>query len=458
MQNASATYSKPKLCKVTRVTDDKRRKNLFNQRRLLWEDEDSLPPSEATPPTSAEIRAYSVAGITLYIRDLLERDVGLRDVWVTGEISNAKQNAASGHWYFTLKDSEARIACVMWKSAAQRSFARPTDGALVRLRGKISVYAPQGNYQIVVEEIQAAGGIGDLYAQFERLKQILADEGLFDEQRKRPLPAFPTCIGIVTSQDAAALRDVLNVLGRRYPLAQVILSPTSVQGYEAPAQIVRALERLNEQHACELIIVCRGGGSIEDLWAFNDERVARAISASAIPIISGVGHETDFTIADFVADLRAPTPSAAAELATPDINELNALLLGYGAALERAFYSQVQNLSTELRNASALLERFSPRRPLQTERQRLDGASERLSYRYQQALLFRRERLSARSAALEAANPHAILARGYAIVSRASDGTLVTRAEQVSLGESLHLRFADGTRTATLTATQDESP
>jgi exodeoxyribonuclease VII large subunit len=241
----------------------------------------------------------------------------LQDLWLEGEVSNWK-HAPSGHIYFTLKDEAASIRCAMWRSNIQRAAYLPAgDGEAVLAHGYVSVYEPQGVYQFYVDDVQPVG-LGSLYARFEQLKARLQAEGLFDADRKRSLPHFPRRIGVVTSPSGAVLRDILNVLRRRYPLAEVIVAPTLVQGPEAPAQIVRALERVGQVPGVDVIILARGGGSLEDLWAFNDEAVARAIVAAPVPVVSGVGHETDFTIADFAADLRAPTSSAAAELVTPD--------------------------------------------------------------------------------------------------------------------------------------------
>ena len=430
------------------------------QRRLFWDNippkrPEPLPPSEPPEPEEdawaeavPEPQVYSVSGLTSYIRHLLERDPILRDVWVSGEISNAKRNDSSGHWYFDLKDAKARLSCVMWRAAAARQTLLPRDGHSFRLRGKIDVYAPKGGYQLVVEEVESLSAMGSLQAELERLKAQLAAEGLFDQARKRPLPTRPTRIGIVTSPEAAALQDVLNVLSRRYPLAQLILSPTSVQGEAAASQIARALRRLNEAEACEVILLVRGGGSLEDLWCFNDERVVRAIAASAIPIISGVGHEIDFTLADFAADLRAPTPSAAAELATPDIGELYAELTYEKERLSRALRQALQGRALALRQATRALERQAPRRRLTTDRQQVDELSERLRAIMHRRLALQRERLQARAERLQAASPLNILARGYAILTDETGRRVFSRAAELHAGQRLRLRLVDGQRRA----------
>ncbi|HNB51361.1 MAG TPA: exodeoxyribonuclease VII large subunit, partial [Anaerolineales bacterium] len=270
----------------------------------------SLFPPDA-PPT------WSVTDLTRYMREMMESDHNLRDIWISGEISNVS-TPKSGHLYFTLKDANASLKCVMWKPQVMRLRFLPREGDAIEVHGAISVYEQAGQYQLYADVIRQTGE-GVLYQEFMRLKARLEMEGLFDESRKRPLPAWPRRIGLITSPTGAALQDMLNTLRRRFPLVEVILAPTAVQGVEAPPGIVRCLRTLNQwTPAPDLIIVARGGGSIEDLWCFNDETVVRAVAASAIPVISGVGHETDFTLTDFAADLRAPTPTAAAELATPN--------------------------------------------------------------------------------------------------------------------------------------------
>ena len=384
----------------------------------------------------------TVAELTGYIRDLFEGDVKLADVTVTGEISNFTR-AASGHWYFTIKDEGAQIRCAMWRSAAERQPYQPKNGDAVTAHGRVSVYEPRGEYQLYADRVRPAG-MGDLYAQFEALKARLEADGLFDAARKRPIPAVCWRIGVVTSADAAAFQDVLHVLAARFPMAEVILSATPVQGEAAPPQIAAALERLNRYAEPDVILLCRGGGSIEDLWAFNDERVARAVAASRVPVIAGVGHETDFTIADFVADLRAPTPSAAAALATPITHDdLGAAVRGMDQRLRAALADRVDGLAADLRDSQRALGHVSPGRALITLRQRVDEWDARLARLARAGLERRRERLTARDSALHAASPQSILARGYAIVTRA-DGALVRRAADVAPGDPLDIRLQDG--------------
>jgi exodeoxyribonuclease VII large subunit len=390
----------------------------------------------------ASPQVFTVSEINGYIRQKLEADVTLQDLWLEGEISNWKE-AASGHIYFTLKDNQASIRCVIWRSQAVRLIYVPqTDGEAVLVHGRVSVYEAGGNYQFYVDDIEPAGQ-GALYAEFERLKTTLAAEGLFDAELKRPLPDFPQRIGLVTSPDGAALRDILNVLRRRYPVVQVILSPTLVQGETAPPQIIAALEALvNLYPPVEVIIVARGGGSLEDLWAFNDEAVARTIAACPVPVISGVGHEVDFTIADFVADVRAPTPSAAAELATPDRREIEQYLYSYQFALSDAARQITADLRSKLQRQQWALERLSPQAAVNNYRQNLDILMSRSHRSVRHALQLQRERIKNLSAQLETLNPQATLARGYTIVQKGE--TVVTQVGQVSAGDDLTVQVSDG--------------
>ena len=284
------------------------------------------------PPT------WSVTDLTRYLRDLLESDGTLQDIWVEGEVSNFSR-PASGHLYFTLKDSSAALRCVMWRNAVMRQTHLPGNGDAIEVHGSLSIYEASGHYQLYADLIRPAGE-GQLYQEFLRLKAKLEAEGLFDPQRKSAIPRWPQTIGIVTSPTGAALRDMLNTIKRRYPPVKVVLTPTPVQGDQAPDGIIYAIETLNQLVKPDVILLARGGGSIEDLWAFNDEHVARAIFASQAPIVTGIGHETDFTIADFAADLRAPTPTAAAELATPNQADLKAAL----GELSKDIHNTMENI------------------------------------------------------------------------------------------------------------------
>ena len=390
---------------------------------------------------------WTVGELTSYVRQMFEMDYRLRDIDVSGEISNFTR-AASGHIYFTLKDAGAQLKCVMWRSMAERLRFRPAEGDAVIAHGRVSVYEVSGVYQLYVDHMQPAGR-GDLAAAFERLKDMLAAEGLFDPERKRPIPPFPRKIGIVTSADAAALRDILIVLARRNPLVAVLIAPTLVQGELAPAQIVRALQRLDQRDDIDVILLARGGGSIEDLWAFNDERVARAIFAARHPIISGIGHETDFTIADFVADLRAPTPSAAAELAVPDLSGVGPALAEMRATLTAAIGGALAARREALRARAQWLTLLSPQRLLDSDRQRVDMLAGRLAGSVARGLERRRGRLAVAGSSLMAFNPHATLARGFAIV-RGPDGELIRSVVQARPGAPLRVQVSDGVFGATV--------
>lgn len=384
---------------------------------------------------------WSVSDLTAYIREMFDLDFRLREVTVSGEISNFVQ-ARSGHLYFTLKDAGSQLKCVMWRSAAERLYFQPGDGDAVLASGRVSVYDAGGVYQLYADHLQPAGR-GDLAIAFERLKQRLFDEGLFDPAHKKPIPAAPRKIGIVTSADAAALRDILNVLSRRYPLTSVLIAPTLVQGADAPPQIVRALQWLDGRSDIDTIIIARGGGSIEDLWAFNDERVARAIFAAQHPIISGVGHETDFTIADFVADLRAPTPSAAAELATPDVAEIRSLFQAYAVGLRGEMLALIEQKRWRVQALSRALSHLSPQARLNNDWQRLDGQTARLERAMANRLERARGRLRLAEVGLTAVSPLATLSRGYAIVWGA-DGQIVRHVAEVTAGDTLSVQVSDG--------------
>ena len=371
----------------------------------------------------------------------------LQDVEVTGEISNFTR-ARSGHLYFTLKDNKAQLKCVMWRSSAERLLFFPENGDAVIARGRISVYEASGVYQLYAEQLVQAGR-GNLAVAFERLKQHLEQEGLFAPEHKQAIPPFPRKIGIVTSADAAALRDILHVLQRRYPLVSVLIAPTLVQGGLAPAQIVRSLQWLDGRSDIDTIIIARGGGSMEDLWAFNDEQVARAIFAAQHPIISGVGHEIDFTIADFVADLRAPTPSAAAEVAVPDLGEIRPLLHGLQTRLLTEVQARLTDNQRSVGTLSRALTHLSPRLRLDNNRQTVDMLAARLEQAMSKRLAGWRSQLTLAEAKLTAVSPLATLARGYAIV-RDETGRLVRTVQQVNRGDKLSVQMTDGSFDATV--------
>jgi exodeoxyribonuclease VII large subunit len=371
-------------------------------------------------PLFAESRApWTVSDLSRFLRALIESEPLLQSIWVRGEVSNFSR-PKSGHWYFTLKDKTAQLPCVMWRTAAELQVRIPKDGEAVEVHGGLSVYETGGRYQLYVDEIRA-GGDGALFQQFVRLKEKLDAEGLFSPERKRALPPRPKRIGVITSPSGAALHDILQTLSRRYPLVEVILAPAAVQGEDAPFQLIAALKYMNQFVQPDLILLARGGGSLEDLAAFNSEKLARAIAASQAPVICGVGHETDFTLADFAADLRAPTPTAAAELATPNL-----------ADLEAALFALTQQLA-----------RYSPVSMMLRERQRLDEVILRGERALRQQALLWRSGLSGLQGYLAALNPHAVLERGYAVVSKA-DGATVSRVGQITPGEELQVRVSDG--------------
>ena len=393
-----------------------------------------------------DIDASSVVSVTvlaLYLKELLERNDILQNIWVHGEVSNCK-TYPSGHCYFTLKEGEAQIPCVFFKYARLRSSAPDLkNGMAVALNGRVAFYERDGKVQFYAEDARLLGA-GALFQRFEQLKARLAAEGLFDAERKRPLPAQPAVIGIVTSTQAAALRDMLRVLRTRYPLVEVILAPSLVQGSEAPASIAAALDLLNEHGEADVIIVGRGGGSVEELWAFNEEVVARAISRSRIPVISGVGHETDFTIADFVADHRASTPTAAATAAVPDIEEWRADVLEKQQVLSDLMRDRLFDLEDQLKHARRDLQRASPRSLIDSRRQPLDDLTERLQIRIQHSISLRNERLRGVALQLHSLSPLLTIARGYAVVRRDADGSVVANVQQVQAGDALTIQVQDG--------------
>jgi len=385
---------------------------------------------------------YTVSQLTGHIRQLIEGEPELSDLWVEGEVSNFSR-ASSGHCYFTLKDAGSQIPCVMWRNVVQTQDHLPVGGDLVLADGRVGVYEAGGRYQLYVDQLRPAG-VGNLYRQFELLKARLEAEGLFAPERKRPLPPFPHRIGVVTSPTAAALRDILNVLGRRYPLAEVLLSPTQVQGDGAPPQIVAALKALNEREDVDVIIVARGGGSLEDLWAFNDERVARAVAASRVPIVCGVGHETDFSLADFAADVRAPTPSAAAELVAPDQAELRAQLAGLVVALATVQQGIIEAQRWRLAEQMRALKHLSPVAQLTQARQRVDDLLVRAEKATHHNLALHRERLGGLTGRLAGVSPLGTLERGYAIVHQRETDAVVRSVKQVTSGDALDIRVTDG--------------
>lgn len=427
---------------------------------------------------------FTVSRLNQTVRLLLEQEMG--QVWISGEISNFTQ-PSSGHWYFTLKDDTAQVRCAMFRNSNRRVTFRPQHGQQVLVRANITLYEPRGDYQIIVESMQPAGE-GLLQQKYEQLKATLQAEGLFDQQLKKPLPSPAHCVGVITSKTGAALHDILHVLKRRDPSLPVIIYPTAVQGDDAPGQIVRAIELANARNECDVLIVGRGGGSLEDLWSFNDERVARAIFASQIPVVSAVGHETDVTIADFVADLRAPTPSAAAEIVSRNQQELLRQIQSAQQRLEMAMdyylanrarrFTQLHHrlqqqhpqlrlarqqtalerlqkrmsfaLENQLKRASAQQQRLIQRLNQQSPQPRIHRAQTRiqqLEYRLAETLRAKlsatRERFGNAVTHLEAVSPLSTLARGYS-VTRTADGAVLKQVKQVKAGEIMTTRLKDG--------------
>jgi exodeoxyribonuclease VII large subunit len=449
-----------------------------------------------TEPGAAPGRTvYTVSRLNNEVRLLLERGLGV--VWVEGELSNFSQ-PSSGHWYFSLKDRESQVRCAMFRLKNAALGFTPRAGQHVIARGRVSLFEPRGEYQLIIDHLEEAG-IGALQREFERVKAKLAAEGLFAGEHKRSLPRFPRRIAVVTSPTGAAVRDVLNILARRFPPAAVLVYPTPVQGAAAVPAIVHALQLASARRDCDVLILARGGGSLEDLWAFNDERVARAIRGCAIPVVTGIGHEIDFTIADFAADARAPTPSGAAELVAPDRSACLDALGRMEARMTACMRRELRAVSSRLTHAGVRLKQAHPGVRLLHQAQRLDDLEQRLASAAHAVLHMRRHRindaftnllqhspehlareyrrrheglearlgramneyLSRRShrvelakRTLDAAGPEATLARGFAIVTRA-DGTLITDARSVPPGEEIEARLASGLLTARVTGSRE---
>ncbi len=451
------------------------------------------PASGEAPPRTI----YSVSDLAEILSGLLQDS--LPNLWVQGEISNLAK-PASGHWYFTLKDERAQLRCAMFRNANFYVRPPPANGDAVLIRGKVGIYAARGELQMIVDHMEPAG-TGALLRAFEVLKARLAAEGLFDAGLKRPLPSAPRRIGLITSGSGAAVHDVLTTLARRWPLAEVFLYPVPVQGAEAPPAIVRALAELPRRAPVDVILLVRGGGSLEDLWAFNEEAVARAIRACAVPVVTGVGHEVDVTIADFVSDLRAATPTAAAELATPDIAEWAGRVEGTGIQLITAMERRLQRSAEQLERTQARLTVLHPGRRLQERAQRLDELDERLRHAWTARLEIQRQRLRTQSgrllradpaqrlhgerrhldslalllrsrmqtllgdrgarlaraqALLDSLNPEAVLARGYAIV-RDEHGAVLHDAAQARPGSVVEAKLARGSLIAEVRETRKDS-
>lgn len=383
---------------------------------------------------------YSVSQLNKYVKSVLDNDANLANVFVTGEISNFKAHY-SGHLYMSIKDEGASIKAVMFAGNASRLRFEPENGMKVLVFGTVSLFPRDGSYQLYINDMQP-DGIGSLNVAFEQLKKKLSAEGLFSEEHKKPIPKFPQRVGVVTSATGAAVQDIFNVLGRRFPVATVVLRPCKVQGDGAAEDIAAAIKEFNELNAADVLIVGRGGGSIEDLWAFNEEVVARAVFASKIPVISAVGHETDYTICDFVADLRAPTPSAAAECAVPDALELKARLI----YCRQRLFSLAKNVVDSERNKLTVIENSGALRDpvvkLNDNRRELLYLNEKLMSLVVNSLQADKSKLSACAGKLDALSPLSVIARGYAIAKK--DEKIISRAEDVNVGDRVTVTVADG--------------
>lgn len=394
-----------------------------------------------------ERQVFTVTALNEYIKLKLETDEALMRVFIRGEISNFT-NHKSGHFYFTVKDETSRIAAVMFRSSASKLAFIPENGMKVIVGGRVSAYVRDGQYQIYVDTLEP-DGVGALYIAYEQLKAKLGAEGLFDEAKKKPLPRYPMRIGVITSPTGAAIRDIINILGRRFPIAEVVLYPSLVQGESAAPQLIEGLRYFNEKKNVNVIIIGRGGGSLEDLWAFNSEALVREVAASELPVISAVGHEIDFTLCDFAADRRAPTPSAAAELAVPERYELKRKLGNVTARLELLEGKKLELLRSTLERMRKSRALTDPRNFIDDRRMALGVAEDKLYNRITFLLERKKSALAGKTAKLDAMNPLSVLSRGYG-AAFAPDGTVIRSAAQVEKGSDISLMLSDGTVRATV--------
>ena len=383
----------------------------------------------------------TVSQLNKYVKSVLDSDFYLKSVFVSGEISNLKINSFSGHMYFTLKDEGAAIKSVMFKSSCSRLRFIPSEGMKVICRASVTLYERDGAYQLYVTDLQPDGA-GSIAIAFEQLKEKLSKEGLFDESRKRPIPQFPKKIAVITSETGAAVQDMISVIGRRWPVSSLVMCPVKVQGEGSAEQMCEALALVNENTDCDVIIIGRGGGSQEDLWCFNDEMLARCIYSSRIPVISAVGHETDFTICDFVADLRAPTPSAAAELSVPDIGEIMVAVLSLEQRLKlytRSYIDTVENRLLNVVSRPALADKFAT---VDAFYLKIDNLKSKLDFLFNKNTMGAVNRLSEYTAKLDALNPAKTLLRGYSIAE--TNGKTVKSVDELNIDDSINVKFSDG--------------
>ncbi len=430
--------------------EEKKEKGRRDKERFGVESESGIERIEEEKEEEIEekerLHIYAVHEVTKYIRQKLDRDAVLRDVYVKGEISNLRQ-PTSGHLYFTLKDEHSELRCVMFREKNRKLKFIPVDGTSVIARGHISVYEKQGKYQLYVDDIQEEG-IGALYRAFEQLKKKLKEEGLFDAAYKKPIPFFPRRIGVITSSTGAAIRDILNITKRRFSHVHILLVPVAVQGEEAAPQIVDAIRLMNrvnaEQMNIDVLVVGRGGGSIEELWAFNEEAVARAIFSSGIPVISAVGHETDFTIADFVADRRAATPSEAAELAVPDKREIENNLYSLKLRMQQNTFKAIEYHRKQLEGIERNILFRTPMEKINQYRQTVDEIKRDMHAEISHLVALHKKSLQALTGKLDALSPLAIIERGYSICSRLPEGEIVRSVKDISVGDALKILLSDG--------------
>lgn len=383
----------------------------------------------------------SVSQLNRYVKSIIEQDRNLQTVFVQGEISNFTNHYKTGHYYMTIKDKSSAIKAVMFKTANMRLRFMPENSMSVIIRGRVAVFERDGQYQLYIDDMQPDGA-GALSLAFEQLKEKLAKEGLFDDEKKKQIPRYPARVGVVTSPTGAAIRDIINVISRRFPLAELILCPVAVQGDYAAPQIKNAIELFNREKAADVLIVGRGGGSVEELWAFNEEIVARAVAASEIPVISAVGHETDFTICDFVADLRAPTPSAAAELAVPDIYQQREMIFNYHGRILSAASDRIRKERSKLELNKSEILRFSPQNYIDSLRVRCDRASMRMDSCVKSSISQKSGEFSSLCAKLDAMSPLKILARGYSVASK--QGKILSEIADVEKGDLINVRLSGG--------------
>lgn len=398
-----------------------------------------------------DFKVLTVSQLNKYVKLVLDSDKNLNSLFISGEISNLKINSFSGHMYFSLKDENATVKCVMFKSSAQRLKFIPNEGMKVICRGSVTVYERDGQYQLILNDMQPDGA-GSIAVAFEQLKGKLSAEGLFDHDKKRQIPKFPKTVAVITSKTGAAVRDILNILGRRWQLADVLLCPVSVQGDKAASQMIEALNYVNGNRLSDVIIIGRGGGSAEDLWCFNDESLARAVAASNIPVISAVGHETDFTICDFAADLRAPTPSAAAELAVPDHDEMDSLLDGLSDRLKFSVSQIVAKQDDRLKAVMSYRSVKDISSVFSTHDLRLDNIKGRMDLSFKHYCSESESKLASLISKLDALDPIKTLMRGYSVVKH--NGDVVNSVSQIKENDKLTLNFSDGIAVCNVESTE----